>query len=504
MKSKMKLFLFIITINALSGLILCYKTPEIYNYNEDDIDNYIDKYYINGQCQLPDNLISEIRGYQSIVNKIIKETLDGKFKGGTWKDLAEMTDKWGNRLTGSQNLEDAIDWMVEKLKSADLDNVHTENATVAHWVRGYEAATLLSPRNTNLRILGLGTSVGTIRGGIIGDVIAVESFDEFDKLQENEVKGKIVVFVPPWVSYGETVKYRAYSASVASKKGAIAALIRSVTPKSMNSPHTGMQDYQDGVRKIPAASLTVEDAEMLLRMYRRGDKIQIHLEMDDRNLAPTISRNTIAELQGRVNNSSVVVVSGHFDSWDVGVGAMDDGGGAFISWKAVEYLKKMKLQPRRTIRSILWTGEEFGYLGAIEYRKNHLVTAKSEFNFFMESDIGTFDPLGIDFTGNKDSGCIVQEILKLMNNLNATHYTEPSDGGPDISIWIDDGFPVASLINKNEEYFWYHHSEGDSMLVENPSSLDKCTALWAAVAYVIADLSIEMPKNLKLDNFDMV
>lgn len=489
----MNLTIFIIVIFTFFTYATC-------NMSDDDNinDNYINEYYINGQCQLPSSLLSEIKGYQPIVNKIVNEIVYGKYRGGTWNDLAEMTDKWGSRLTGSENLENAIDWMVEKMKSADLDNVHTENATVVHWVRGYESAQLLSPRKTNLRILGLGTSIGTIRGGIIGDVVVVESFDELERLPTDEVKGKIVVFVPKWVSYGETVKYRAWGASAASVKGGIAALIRSVTPKSMNTPHTGMQDYKDGVRKIPAASLTVEDAEMLLRMFRRGEKIQIHLEMDDRNLPPTVSRNTIGELQGRNKDAPVVVVSGHFDSWDVGVGAMDDGGGAFISWKSIEYLKKLNLQPRRTIRSILWTGEEFGYLGAIEYRKTHFANAQTEFNFFMESDIGTFDPLGIDFTGNKDSGCIVQAILPLMGILNATQFAEPSDGGPDISIWIDDGFPVASLLNKNEEYFWYHHSEGDSMLVENPTSLDKCTALWAAVSYIIADLSIEMPKNLKL------
>lgn len=205
--------------------------------------------------------------------------------------------------------------MLDELKKADLENIHTENATVRHWIRGFESAQVISPRKFNIPILGLGTTIGTIRGGIMGDVIAVESFDEFNALSDDKVQGKIVVFVPKWESYGKTVAYREYSASVAAKKGAIAALVRSITPFSMNTPHTGMQSYQDGVKRIPVACITVEDAEMILRMYRRGEEIKIHLEMEDRNMDDVISRNTIAELQGTGpdKNNSVVVVSGHLD-----------------------------------------------------------------------------------------------------------------------------------------------------------------------------------------------
>lgn len=166
------------------------------------------------------------------------------------------------------------------------------------------------------------------------------------------------------------------------------------------------------------------------------------------------------------------------DSWDVGVGAMDDAAGGFISWKAVQYLKQLGLRPKRTIRAILWTGEEFGYYGAKAYQKQHAATEKEEFNLFVESDIGTFDPLGMDFSGNEDALCIFREIMKyvtlsrnyriikllianclhlklrLMTPLNATQFKTPTDGGPDISLWTNRGYPSASLLNKNERYFW--------------------------------------------------
>lgn len=410
--------------------------------------------------------------------------------------LAEFTDKFGGRMSGSQNFANAVDYMLGTLKQAGLDNVHTENATVPHWERGYENCEVLSPRKQKIKIAGLGTTIGTMRGGLIADAIVVENFDEFDKLSVDDVRGKIVIFVPNWEGYGKTVKYRSQGASVASRKGAAAALVRSITPFSIGSLHVGHQQYADDVRKIPAAAITVEDAEWLLRSYRRGETITLKLEMEDRNLGNAVCRNTIAEFAGK-SSEPVVVVSGHLDSWDLGVGAMDDGGGAFISWKALELLKSMKLkQPRRTIRAVLWTGEEQGIYGASAYMAQHKTNEKKEFNFFIESDGGTFEPRGLDFSGNKEAECIFKEILMLMAPLNSTEYNTPIDAGPDISMWATRGFPSASLINKNEKYFYFHHSDGDSMLVEDPDALDKNTALFAAAAYVIADLSVDMPKDI--------
>jgi carboxypeptidase Q len=362
---------------------------------------------------LSSELRKEIRSYQPTVNKIANEIIKGKYKGKAWEQLAELVDTFGSRMTGSVSLEKSIDYAVDQMKKAGLENVHTENATAPCWKRGYESAQLVSPRKQELSILGLGSTIGTIRGGIIGEVVAVESFDELEKIPNEQIKGKIVVFVPKWVNYGVTVQYRSHGANRAAKKGAIAALVRSITPFSINSPHTGHQNYEDDAPKIPVASVTVEDAEMLLRMYRRNQQVTIHLEMEDGNCGNVVTRNTIGELQGTTyKNKSVVIVSGHLDSWDVGVGAMDDGGGAMISWKAVEFLKGMGLRPRRTIRAILWTSEEQGYYGARAYEADHKANEEEEFNFFMESDMGTFEPKGLDFSGNQEAECIFKEVLQ--------------------------------------------------------------------------------------------
>lgn len=442
------------------------------------------------KCNLTQKLKDEIKSYTPIVNRIIKSAVSGNSQGQTWKELANFVDTFGNRISGSQNLENAIDYMLNRSISYGLENVHGEPVEVPHWVRGNERAILLSPRIQKLNILGLGGSIGTPPEGITAPVIVVETFDELQE-KANEAQGKIVVFAEKWEGYGKTVQYRQYAAVRGAKVGAVATLLRSIAPFSINSPHTGWQDYSDDVRKIPTAAITVEDAEMLLRMYRQGRSITINLYMEAKTLPPVQSRNTIAEIEGSKRPEQAVIVSGHLDSWDVGTGAMDDGGGAFISWYSLVLLKQLNLRPKRTIRAILWTGEEEGLIGAFQYAKVH---DKKDFNLLMESDEGTFNPNGLYFSGKDSTACILQEILKLLAPINTTQLIQSSDVGSDIMVWANQGVPMASLMNENQNYFWFHHSDGDRMVLEDSFTLDKCVALWASVAYVAADLSMDLPR----------
>ena len=300
--------------------------------------------------------LKDIIRVKSTTDAIINFTVKGKGQNQTYNRLADFVDKFGSRLTGSQNLENAIDYMLNALSKDGLENVHGEKVTVPHWVRGKESAQLVKPRQYSMSILGLGYSVGTPPNGITAEAIVVRSFDEL-KSRASEAKGKIVVYNQDFVSYGVSVAYRSNGASEAAKVGAVASLIRSITPFSIDSPHTGMQDYQDGVEKIPTACITVEDAQMLWRMSQRGEKLVINLTMGAQNLDPVQSRNTVAEIRGSTYPDEVVLVSGHLDSWDVGQGAMDDGGGAFISWQALSIIRQMGLRPKRTLRAVLWTGE---------------------------------------------------------------------------------------------------------------------------------------------------
>lgn len=448
-------------------------------------------------ANLTPEMVKEIQSYRPVAEKIIYEIVHGNYSGIVHKRLGYFCDRFGPRSTGTQSLEDAIDYLQFKMNKEGLKS-YTEHAQVPIWRRRKEVAQMISPRFADLSILSLGTSVGTPKGGLTAEVVVVESFKELEELDERRVTGKIVVFTQKFVDYFHTREYRLKGANYASRKGAAATLINSVASKSLYTPHTGVLEYDDDVKKIPAACITAEDADMLQRMHNRGTRIRIHLEIEAENFPNFISRNLIGELQGRqFKNTSVVVVSGHLDTWDNTVGAMDDGGGAFISWHAASFLSKMGLKPRRTIRSILFTGEEQGLFGAKAYRENHLKHEQEEFNLLIESDGGTFEPRGLDLSGSKDAECILREVVKLLKPINATEFATPQMQGPDISLWTDVGFPGASLLNKDEHYFEYHHSRADSMLVETKENLDKGTAVFAVAAFVVADLSFDIPKNVQ-------
>lgn len=437
-------------------------------------------------------LQEEIASYQSIADQIIKLSVTGAAQNQSYNRLATFVDKFGSRLAGTQNLENAIDYMLDVLAKDGLENVNGESVKVPHWVRGSEYAVMLEPRIKPLSILGLGYSVGTPTEGIKAEVLVVESFDELHQRAE-EAKGKIVVYNQKYVSYGVSVQYRSRGASEAAKVGGVASLIRSITPFSINSPHTGMQTYGNGVVKIPTACITVEDAEMMKRMADRGEKIVISLKMEAGNLPDVESRNTVAEITGYQYPDQVVLVSGHLDSWDVGQGAMDDGGGAFISWQALSLIKQLGLRPRRTLRLVMWTAEEEGGVGSSQYYGRHKKNINN-FDLVMESDEGTFTPYGVYFSGSKSSTSIMTHITKLLRSINAT-VVKPKADGEDIDLWMQHGVPGVSLYSDTSKYFYFHHTEGDTMTVQDPHQMNLCAAVWAVVAYTVADLEEMLPRK---------
>lgn len=339
-------------------------------------------------------------------------------------------------------------------------------------------------------MLGLGLSVSTPPQGITAEAIVVRNFEELDALSLEEVAGKIVVYNQQFLSYRETGQYRMRGPAEAAKKGAVASLVRSITPFSLATPHTGILMYEANVTQIPAASITLEDAEQLWRMQERGEELVITLTMPAK-LDMKISRNIYAELKGSSLEKKVVLVAGHIDSWDVGEGAMDNGGGSFIAWLAPVVLKEMRLRPRRTLRTIMWTGEELGIDGYEKYITEH--ENSGEFiNFAMDSDLGTFTPQGLIYEGSKTGECMMREILKLFKSINATEISVQSAG--DNETIVEERYSFGSLLNDNQKYFWYHHTAADSMSILEPGILDLCAAFWAAFSYVVADMSQDIPR----------
>ncbi|KAM9852152.1 carboxypeptidase Q-like [Aulostomus maculatus] len=444
----------------------------------------------SNQGQKSTYIAAEVAKYGDVAKQIIDLAVSGAAQGRSYRRLADFTDTIGNRISGSANLDKAIQYMANAIKEDGLD-VHLEPAKIPHWVRGKESAEMITPRPKKLAMLGLGSSIGTPPEGIEAEVLVVESFQEL-KDRASKVVGRIVVFNQPFVSYEETVVYRFSGASEASKLGAVATLIRSITPFSINSPHTGWQDYEDGVKPIPTACITIEDAELMSRFAKRGEQITVKLTMEAQNLPDVDSFNTVAEIKGLQHPEQVVLLSGHLDSWDVGQGSMDDGGGAMISWEALSLIKDLGLRPRRTLRAVLWTAEEPGGIGAQQYFDQHKENL-SDFSLVMESDLGTFRPLALKFTGNDAAQMVMAEVVKLLAPINTTTLEKHGEG-TDISPWLKAGVPGASLHVEDSRYFWFHHTEADTMTVQDPHEMDMCAALWAVVGYVIADLEDMLPK----------
>ncbi len=429
------------------------------------------------------------RQYRAAADRIIDASLVDS--AAAWTKLARFTDFSGNRFSGTPALERGIDWLLAEMKKDGLDHVHGEPAMVPHWVRGRESAALVQPRVANLPMLGLGGSIGTPKGGITAEVLVVSTFDELTR-RAADAQGKIVLFDAPFVSYGQTVAYRRNGAIEAAKVGAVASLIRSVTPYSMRTPHTGQMAYDSAVRKIPHAAITVEDAMMLHRMQDRGEKIVVRLEMDAQTLPDVPSRNVVGEITGSEKPDEVVILSGHIDSWDVGNGAMDDAGGMVVAWEALRLLKKLGLKPKRTIRVVGWTNEETMGRGGLAYRDAH----KAELDkhvLAVESDGGVFAPQGFGFTGTDSARAIVRQALSLLGKIGA-NTMGGEGGGADITPIMQLGVPGAGLNVDGTRYFWFHHTDADTVDKLDPVEMQKCVAAMAVLAYVVADLPQKLPR----------
>jgi carboxypeptidase Q len=425
--------------------------------------------------------------YRDATGRLIGEAVGSD---AAWQRLAYLGDTYGNRLSGSPNLEAAIRWAVEEMKRDGLENVHTEAVKVPHWVRGRESLEITGPIPQPLVILGLGNSVGTPAAGIEAELLVVHTFEELDAAKDR-VKGKIVLFNVPFTNYGDTVRFRAGGPSRVGALGGVAMLVRSVGPAGLRTPHTGALTYADGQPQIPAAAVTTEDAARLQRMVDRGTTVRLKLMMEARMLPDADSANVVGEIRGRELPNEIVVVSGHFDSWDVGTGSTDDGGGAIASWETLRMMKKLNIRPRRTVRVVLWTNEENGGRGGLGYRDQHLAELPNHV-MMMESDGGVFRPTGFGFSGTEAGRARVRDIAALLAGIHA-ETIGPNGGGADIGPSVQQaGLPALSL-EVDGNYFLIHHTPADTVDKIDPLEIARSSAAIAVMTYVIA----EMPERLR-------
>ncbi len=406
----------------------------------------------------------------------------------TFSRLVHLCDVIGPRLCGSEALERAFDYVEGLLLSDGQERVRRDPVMVPHWRRNSESLSLVHPRSAPLRMLGLGDSVPT-DGVLNASVVVCRSFDDLGP----HVEGKIVLFNSPMAAqlprgpeYGKAVAYRAYGPSRAAAHGAVGVLVRSVTVGSLSTPHTGGLRYQDFVGgkpapRIPAAAVTIEDAELIDRLTSNGREVVVALEMKCETLADAPSCNLLAEIPGSdpAVADEIVLVSGHLDSWDVGQGAQDDGAGVMHAVGAARLIRSLALSPRRTIRVVAWTNEENGTRGGLDYVEKH---GDEPHALAIESDAGSGQPLGWKAGGSEAQMSWLRRISEPL-----PIPVEKGGGGVDIApLMKAKNVLGAGLLNRVDAYFDIHHTEADTIDKIDPVLFNEGLAMVAGLTWLAA------------------
>jgi len=428
-------------------------------------------------------------------NRIVDTILAGS-RG--YETLAYLTDNIGPRLSGSKGAELAVRWTSKQLRDWGLE-VRTEKVMVPHWVRGEERGRLVSHNDQKLVLTALGGSVATPPSGITADVVEVTSYDELAKLGREKLKGKIVFFYHPmdlklvasgraFEAYRLAVEFRGNGPSRAAEYGAAAVVIRSVASASLRTPHTGALRYDEKQPKIPGAALTTEDADLVHRLIAKGERVRMQLVLTPRSLPDVESSNVIAEIRGSEHPEQIVLIGGHLDSWDLGTGAIDDGSGVSMVMETLRTLKELGIQPKRTIRGVLFMNEENGLRGGHAYFD--AASAREEVQkhvAVIETDAGAAPPVGFTSTlEGKELDAFKKRMTVLGRIVPAMYFESSKHTGADTSPLTDAGVPGFGFVPDPLHYFDFHHTPADTLDKVDPKALAQDTAAIAALAYELA------------------
>lgn len=415
-----------------------------------------------------------------------------------YENLRHLTKQIGQRLSGSQGMVKAEKWGLQVMQESGADKAWMQECMVPHWVRGGkdEAIALFDSKKDALDVLALGNSVGTGNKGITAEVELVSSFDELET-KKDRLNGKIVfynykfnpTFINTFQSYGDAVKYRGLGPSRASKYGAVAVIIRSMSHSTDNYPHTGATRYDTAYAKIPAVAIGLQDADWLNGIIKAHEKsnsapIRISLKTNARFLPDTIGHNIIGELTGTEFPDQFITVGGHLDSWDPGEGAHDDGAGVVQTIEILRAFKALGYKPKHSIRFVLFANEENGGRGGDKYAQE--AKEKNEQHIFaLESDAGGFTPRGLGFTGTEEQ---FQKFLSWKGLIAPYGCSEFNKGGGGSDIGpLNRTFrtPTAGLNPDSQRYFDFHHARNDVFEFVNKRELELGAVNMAALIYLV-------------------
>lgn len=429
-----------------------------------------------------------------LIKKIYDHSL---LNGKCYQWLDHLSTNIGGRLAGSHNAESAVHYTKSLMEKMSLDKVELQACIVPHWVRGNkEIVEIVQSKSVGLKklkALALGNSIGTGPQGITAEVIEVKSLDEVKTLGKKEIEGKIVFYNRPmdptqirtFYAYGGAVDQRGSGPSLAAEYGAVAAIVRSMTTKLDDVPHTGVTVYKDGVKKIPAIAISTNDAEMLSSLLKK-EEVKLYIENSSEMLEPKQSYNVIGEIKGSTHPNEIILVGGHLDSWDVGGGAHDDGAGCVHALQVLQTLKEIGYKPNRTIRCVMFMNEENGLAGGKKYAE--VSNEKKEFHLAaIESDAGGFTPRGFGFSAEeKVFKKYYDEVLEWQTLLEPYGiYFSVGGGGADINPLKSQQGMLIGLRPDSQRYFDYHHTAEDKIEAVNQRELELGAAAMTSLVYLI-------------------
>ena len=406
-----------------------------------------------------------------------------------WDITEGLTTEVGQRLAGTEAEARARDWAVQRLRALGFQNVRVETFDMPVWVRGEERAEIVAPFPQKLVVAALGNSGATPARGLQAEVIGFDDIAALEAASDASVRGKIVFVshnmapTQDGSSYGAFGRARREGPSIASRKGAAAIVIRSIGTDYHRNPHTGVQNFADGVKPIPAGALSIPDAEQLQRILKRGRPVTMRLTMTPRNIGKRQSGNVFAEVPGRDPSAGVVLAACHLDSWDIGTGAIDDAAGCGIVAAAAKRIMDAG-QPLRTIRVAWFGAEEVGLFGGIAYRDRH---RNEKHAVIAESDFGADRVWRFQSNVSPAAQPIVDRIARTLAPLGITKGANNRASGSDISVLTAIGFPTFELSQDGTRYFDYHHTPDDTLDKVDPQQLRQNVAAWTAMLAIASD-----------------
>ena len=443
-------------------------------------------------------VISGVAQAQSVDSLFIRKLADEiLLRSNAYENLRVLTKSIGPRLAGSSGMVKAEKWGLAAMQAAGADKAWMQECMVPHWVRGGvdKASTMVNlgdgKRGISLDVVALGNSMGSGPKGVTAEVLEVKSFEELE-LKREQVKGKIVFYnyrmdpryINTFQAYGDAGAYRGQGPSRAAALGAVGVIVRTLSPVLDDNPHTGATRYEDGKPKIPAVAISTNGAVELSKLIAEGKVKSIYVKTNCKMLEDAPSFNVVGELRGTEYPDEIITVGGHLDSWDLAEGAHDDGTGCVQSIEVLRAMKALGIQPKRTIRAVMFMNEENGLRGGSKYAE----LAKQENKKFimgLESDAGGFTPRGFGYSASEAQSAKIEKWQPLFKQYGALEFTK-GGGGADIGPLRSLGTALIGLNPDSQRYMDLHHAKTDVFEAVSERELNLGAVVMTAMVYLVS------------------